>query len=332
MRKFSWNIGHNLIYIDNPVGTGYSFTDDEKGYATNERDVGKNLYIALLQFFQMFPELQKNEFFITGESYAGKYVPALSKTIKDMNINAQQKINLKGLAIGNGYTDPVNQLNYGDYLYQIGLIDAETIDTFHKHEQTAIAAIKKGDYLKAFEYMNALIDGDGPGAPSLFQNVTGFNFYYNYLHTKDDDDANSFMGEWIQSPATRKSIHVGNSTFHVEALQVEVSLANDIMQSQAATIEDLITSHKVLVYSGQLDIIVAYPLTENYLLKLKWPGRQYNTVMRKKWYVDGELAGYSRQFDNFTEVFVRNAGHMVPSDQPRWAFDMITRFTHNKPF
>jgi vitellogenic carboxypeptidase-like protein len=52
--------------------TGYSFTDSDDGYTRNETAVGEDLYNAVLQFFQLFPELQKNEFYVTGESYAGK--------------------------------------------------------------------------------------------------------------------------------------------------------------------------------------------------------------------------------------------------------------------
>jgi len=53
------------------VLTGYSFTRSNDGYARNETVVGEDLYNALLQFFQLFPDLQKNEFYVTGESYAG---------------------------------------------------------------------------------------------------------------------------------------------------------------------------------------------------------------------------------------------------------------------
>lgn len=49
-------------------------------------------------------------------------------------------------------------------------------------------------------------------------------------------------------------------------------------------------------------------------------------------HVGNDLAGYSKQVGNFTQVLVRNAGHMVPYDQPKWAFDLITRFTKGKPF
>ena len=43
------------------------------GYANNEEDVAKDLYEALQQFFKLFPNLRKNDFYVTGESYAGKY-------------------------------------------------------------------------------------------------------------------------------------------------------------------------------------------------------------------------------------------------------------------
>lgn len=332
MRKYSWNIAHNLLYIDNPVGTGYSFTENDKGYATNETHVGRDVHTLLVQFFQLFPELQENEFFVTGESYAGKYVPAVSHAIKDYNFKAQPKINLKGLAIGNGLTDPENQLLYGDYLYQLGLIDINGRELFHSYEQKGRELIQKKKFNEAFELFDMLLDSDLTGQPSLFKNLTGFDYYFNYLYTQDSNDSN-WMSEWIQRVDVRRAIHVGNCSFHVEDKNVEKHLKSDIMQSLAILISDLTQHYRVLIYNGQLDIIVAYPLTENYLQNLKWPGAaKYKTAPRKLWRVGNELAGYSKTVDNLTEVLVRNAGHMVPSDQPKWALDLITRFTHNKNF
>lgn len=332
LRKYTWSTSHNLIYIDNPVGTGYSFTDKDAGYATNETQVGRDLYTALSQFFQLFPELQKNDFFVTGESYAGKYVPAASHAIYDLNKSAKVKINLKGLAIGNGLTDPVNQLLYGDYLYQLGLLDLNGRDQFHALEKQGRDFIVQKKYDEAFEVFNKMIDGDLNGAPSLFKNLTGYDFYFNYLHTKDNDDID-YMSEWIQRVDVRRAIHVGNCSFHTEADTVERHLTNDITRSMAIAVVDLLPHYKVLIYNGQLDIIVAYPLTENYLQNLVWPGAaDYKKAVRKQWRVAGMLAGYTKTVDNLTEVLVRNAGHMVPSDQPQWALDLITRFTHGKAF
>jgi vitellogenic carboxypeptidase-like protein len=83
-----------VIYIDNPVGTGFSFTDSG-GYCQNETQVGEDLYTALQQFFLLFPELQKNDLFVAGESYGGKYIPVIAYTIQQRNPDAKVQINLK---------------------------------------------------------------------------------------------------------------------------------------------------------------------------------------------------------------------------------------------
>lgn len=331
-RQYSWNLNHNVIYIDNPVGTGYSFTDQVEGYCTNETEVGLDLYAALTQFFQLFPELQSNKFFITGESYAGKYVPALAHTVHQLNPTAKVKINMKGLAIGNGLTDPVNQLLYGDYLYQLGLIDYDGRDQFHAYEERGKDFINQSKYNEAFEVFNKLIDGDLNSAPSLFKNLTGFDFYFNYLKNKDNDES-LWMSEFIQRVDVRHAIHVGNCSYDVEANEVEKHLITDITRSEADKIVVLAEHYKLLIYNGQLDIIVAYPLTENYLRQLKWSGSaKYKKAKRKLWIVDGDLAGYSKTSGNLIDVLVRNAGHMVPTDQPKWAWDLITRLTDGKGF
>lgn len=139
LNDYSWAKRHSVIYIDNPVQTGFSFT--EGGFARNQTKVGEDLYQALKQFFLLFPELQSNEFYVTGESYAGKYVPSISHTIITNNPGSDLKINLKGMAIGNGLSDPEHQiLKYSDYLFQIGLIDSNGKKEMSKLET-------KGKYL-----------------------------------------------------------------------------------------------------------------------------------------------------------------------------------------
>nr|CAI5866224.1 unnamed protein product [Callosobruchus analis] len=134
IRNYSWTNNHSVIYIDNPVGVGFSFTDHEDGYARNETQIGNELYNALQQFFTLFPELRKNYFFITGASYAGKYISVLAYTIHRSNASANEKINLKGVAIGNGYIDPTHQIGFAEYAYQLGLVDKNTSDIVRIYE------------------------------------------------------------------------------------------------------------------------------------------------------------------------------------------------------
>merc|ERR1712039_371701 len=81
-------------------------THDEKG-------VADNMYTFLQNFFQQFPQYQKSEFHIFGESYAGHYVPAISHKIWQMNkAGTGLKIPLAGIAIGNGLTNPEEQYKW----------------------------------------------------------------------------------------------------------------------------------------------------------------------------------------------------------------------------
>lgn len=290
------------------------------------------MYNALQQFFKLFPNLQRNDFVVVGESYGGKYAPAIAYTIHQNNPAAKLKINLQGIGMGNGFSDPEHQLGYSEYLYQIGLIDFNTKLRVGLIEQQCLKLVKEKQYLLAFKLMDDLMDGDMNGNKSLFQNTTGFKTYYNILVTNSEEGLD-YLGAFIQRTDVRKAIHVGNLTFHTETGVVEEYLANDVMQSVAPWISELLSHYNVLVYNGQLDIIVAYPLTINYLRNLQFSGAdEYKKAARHIWTVDGDIAGYVKQAGNLTEVLVRNAGHMVPGDQPQWAFDLITRFTHRKPF
>ncbi len=175
------------------------------------------------------------------------------------------------------------------------------------------------------------MNGDLSGHPSYFSNSTGFNYYFNYLLSESPKEFD-FYPKFLQLPQTRKSLHVGNLPYN-DGKEVERHLVADVMQSVKPWVQELLEHYKVMVYSGQLDIIIAWPLTESFLTSLKWSGAgKYLVKDRKKWTVDGELAGYVKEVDNLTQVLVRNAGHMVPYDQPKWALDLIDRFTSGKKF
>ncbi|EDW83363.1 uncharacterized protein Dwil_GK22811 [Drosophila willistoni] len=331
-RNYTWSKTHNLIFIDNPVGTGFSFTDHDEGYATNERDVGRNLHEAVMQLYELFQWSNSSGFWVTGESYAGKYVPALAYHIHKVQnaIDTRVYIPLKGVAIGNGLSDPLHQLKYGDYLYQLGLIDDNGLVQFHAAEAKGAECIEKRDMECAFDVFDSLINGDLTNG-SIFSNLTGFNWYYNYLKTHDDSGAN--LGKFLQSGATRKSIHVGNKTFHDLDTEnkVELHLKNDVMDSVAQWVAELLNTYTVCIYSGQLDIIVAYPLTRNYLNHLKFAASdRYKIAPREVWRIDGEVAGYVKHAGHLVEIMIRNAGHMAPHDQPKWLYAMIDHLTHYK--
>ncbi|XP_037049964.1 vitellogenic carboxypeptidase-like [Bradysia coprophila] len=327
-REYPWNENLNLLYIDNPVGAGFSFTNSSDGYLTNQVDVGKNLFSTVSQFLQLFPELRKNEFYISGESYAGKYVPSLAYTIY-LNRNSQNpndRINLKGFAIGNGVTDPINQIAFGELFHNLGFIDANALQIFNQYESNAFALIEQEQYAAALYYTFSLINT----RTCLFNNLTGFTSPYNFLIPDGYDETIHIVSNYLVNSSISKYLNVGDRTFVAfdENNPVLGNLANDILASVAPWLEVLIDNYKVHIYSGMLDLLCGPKGIESYLLKLLFNGSdEFRTVPTTQWLVDGEIAGYRREVGNFTYSVVRLAGHMVPHDQPKWAFDLISKLT-----
>ncbi|KAF5282411.1 hypothetical protein FQR65_LT14305 [Abscondita terminalis] len=297
-KEYYWSKTHSVVYIDNPVGTGFSFTDED-GYTRNQTIVGEHLYQALLQFFQMFPELQKNDFFITGESHAGKYVPAISYHIMKQNPSASQKINLKGLAIGNGFCDPENQMGFGEYLYQLGLIDSHGKALIQEKVDEITELIQKEKWDDAYILVNNLIHGE-LDKPTLFTNLTGFTNLYNLLEINDTVEVN--MKKYVHVPRFRAALHVGNQTFS-DGRKVLKALSTDFLQPATPHLTALLEQYKVLFYSGQFDILIAYPFTINFLEKMKFKDSEaYKSAQRHIWMIDGDVAGYVKEAGNIMDI------------------------------
>ncbi|GAB9477760.1 Serine carboxypeptidase 47, partial [Globisporangium polare] len=110
---YSWNSQANMIWLDQPIGVGYSYGAPQDA-DFNGTDVGENLYWFLQGFIEKHPEFDNRAFFLTGESYAGHYIPAGAHYLMEQNeLGSKQpgskKINLQGIAIGNGWVNPVVQ-------------------------------------------------------------------------------------------------------------------------------------------------------------------------------------------------------------------------------
>jgi vitellogenic carboxypeptidase-like protein len=320
-RNITWNSKYHFLFIDQPVGTGYSFTKSEDGYVRNEDEVARDLYAMLIQFFVIYHEYAASPFYVTGESYGGKYVPAIVYKIHVENPQAKTKINQKGMAVGDGLIDPYNEWDYGPVMYQFGLIDERQLE--YVNLQTALArnAIKLEQYSLAYDLFGSLFD-------EFYNNATGLDDVYNYLLTQLPDSF-SYYVPWVTASENRNKIHVGNLTYN-DGDRVRVGLANDVMQTIVGKVAVIANNYKVLIYNGLLDVIIASSLTMDWVDKLEWQyAEQLRGAERKIWKVkddDSEVAGYIKQAESFFVAWVRNAGHMVPADQPRAAFDLIDRF------
>lgn len=323
LKNYTWLGSMSLIYFDNPVGTGFSFTENDKGYATNEADVARDLYNALGQFFTLFSEYRNNDFYLTGESYAGKYIPAIGSLLHAKK--NESKINLKGVAIGNGLIDPESMIDYSSFLYKISLFDEDQAEIGKKYEEKILNDIKNERYDACHLKWNDYIESN----TSFFYNVTGITYYYNFLFDKEPNDF-KFFQTYVTNSKSRAALHVGNKNYS-SGKDVLDHLKNDMCKSAKSDLIILMENYKVLLYSGQLDIIVASPLTDNMINRLKWKGSEkYRRSKRQIWKVDGKVAGYLKKVKDFYFMIIRDAGHILPYDQPKAAFQMITQFVNDQ--
>lgn len=317
-REYSWNVKNNLIFIDQPVGTGFSFT--KRGcYAPNETVIGEELYSAVVQFFKLFPVLQGNKFFVTGESYGGHYIPAIGYTILKKNPTESLKINLAGLMIGDGWTDPREQINYGDYLYQVGLIDHNEREEFYYYQKIFVNQIDTEQWADAFYTWN----NDIMGLFSQYSNVS------EYFYLPDITDLSNW-DEFVQLSSTRKAIHVGSLPYSENSEFIWNFMIEDIPKSMKPWVQEILEEIPIIFFFGQVDVICGYPMGEKFLRSLQWSGQAaYLNATRTLWYEGGELAGYKKGNYNLFDVLVRGAGHMVPQYQPFWSYQLVNSFTTN---
>ncbi|CAB9504183.1 Carboxypeptidase Y homolog A [Seminavis robusta] len=129
---YGWTKVANVFALEAPVGVGYSYCENQKkGTVCKNTDkfTASASRAAMVDFFQdKFPELGQNDFFIVGESYAGVYIPTLTKEILD---HAAEQVPLKGIAVGDPCTDNTAQQDSMDslwYGFKYGLVDEQTYD------------------------------------------------------------------------------------------------------------------------------------------------------------------------------------------------------------
>ncbi|WKX93404.1 hypothetical protein Q1695_011011 [Nippostrongylus brasiliensis] len=112
--KYAWNTKANVLFLETPIGTGFSYDTEHDRFAKSSDDqTAEQNYHALIDFFEnVHPKYNNRPFFLGGESYAGIYIPMLSELIVEgINDGSFPNINFQGAAIGNGYMNAKHNQN-----------------------------------------------------------------------------------------------------------------------------------------------------------------------------------------------------------------------------
>lgn len=318
---YTWNTDANVIWIDQPVGTGYS---NATILDIDEQEIAQNFYHFILGFYELNPQYEGRPLFMTGESYAGHYIPAISAYVASQ---ANPKVNYKGSAIGNGWVDPVSQYpQYANFAYENKLIG-----------NTEYQGLKAG-----FAVCDAMIKAHLPGVLDLeecniiMEVILGdpvdprFNPYdirekcqvpplcYNF----------SLINDWLALETVQAALGTKGKKWEQCSRDVHLALLNDWELDLSQNVSYLIdNNYEVLVYSGDKDFICNWRGGEAWTNNVQWAHQaQFENMNYTVWNEGSNAFGEYKTIDNFTFLRVYNAGHMVPMNQPQAALAIFNKF------
>ncbi|TFK22357.1 pheromone-processing carboxypeptidase KEX1 [Coprinopsis marcescibilis] len=336
VKEGGWEEYTTMVYVDQPPGTGFSFSSTDQ-YAHTMKDASGHFMEFLKNFYAVFPEYKNVDTYLAGESFAGQWIPFFAEAILDSNFG----VPLRGVAIGNGWMDAKSQyLTYLDYAMKMSLLEEGTEDykhvkTEHERCETALASIKDNPVhvRECGGVINGIIHKKKPKV------VNGKEMCMNMYDIRYEDTSPACGLNW--PPEMHAITHFLDRQDVVNAIHAQarpgawVECRGDVHrafkdkteQSGVTVLPKVLQKIPVLIFAGDQDLICNYAGLERMMRTMTWNGETgLGTVQTKTWSVNNTNAGTWVTSRNLTYVKVFNASHMVPFDLPHVSHDMMLRF------
>ncbi|ODQ65484.1 hypothetical protein NADFUDRAFT_52072 [Nadsonia fulvescens var. elongata DSM 6958] len=327
---YSWNNNASVIFLDQPVNVGFSYSDKT---VDNTIAAADDVYALLSLFFKQFPEYSNQKFHIAGESYAGHYIPAFaSKIISEPNRN----FNLTSVLIGNGIVDPLVQSAYyepmacgkGGYPSVLEPRECKKMRDAHPKCAKLIQACYDTDSRFACVPANFYCEN------ALFEpySKTGLNYYD--IRIPCDGDLCYSQIDWVEQYLNQEHVmqaigaEVESFTGCDSGVGVAFSATGDGSKPFQGYVTSLLEADvAVLVYAGDKDFICNWLGNQAWSNALEWShGEKFALETMKPWKIGEEEAGSIKNVEKFTFLRVYDGGHMVPYDQPEASLEMVNRW------
>ncbi|KAF3092379.1 hypothetical protein TWF569_007577 [Orbilia oligospora] len=333
----SWNNNASVIFLDQPVNVGYSYSG---GQVSNTVAAGKDVYALLSLFFKQFPEYAKQDFHISGESYAGHYIPVFAHEILS---HKNRNINLKSVLIGNGLTDGLTQYEYYEPMacgkggYPAVLDESQCQGMKNAYPRCASMISNCYDSESVWSCVPASIYCNnvmmGP-----YQR-TGTNVYDIRGPCKDSSNLCYPDLGWISEFLNKKDVidAVGAEVNSYDSCNFDINrnflFAGDWMKPYHRLVPDLLKEIPVLIYAGDADFICNWLGNHAWTEALEWPGKAaFNKVELQDFKMadSGKSVGQIKSSGHLTFLRIYQAGHMTPMDQPESSLEFFNRWLRNK--
>ncbi|XP_015283573.1 PREDICTED: retinoid-inducible serine carboxypeptidase [Gekko japonicus] len=346
-RRTTWLQAASVLFIDNPVGTGYSYANDSSAYATDLCMVTSDMMVVLRKFFSSRTEFQKIPFYIFSESYGGKMAAAIALELHKAVQAETIKCRFLGVALGDSWISPLDSvLSWGPYLYSTSYLDDKGLKEVTGAAKKILNAMNNKEYKLATLLWSKAED-------IIEENTNGVNFYniltpetsslisvtseltpflklfQRHVQYQNKDKLSDLMNGPIRK---KLKIIPDRVKWGGQAQDVFTHMAEDFMKHAIDIVDDLLEANvNVTVYNGQLDLIVSTIGQEAWVRKLKWPKlKQFSDQKWQALYACSkteETAAFVKSYDNLAFYWILKAGHMVPADQGDMALKMVRMVT-----
>ncbi|KAM3714753.1 hypothetical protein ACJW31_01G357900 [Castanea mollissima] len=312
---YAWTKTASIIFLDAPVGTGFSYARTPEGWPTSDSESSEQSYQFLRKWLDEHPQYLPVQLFIGGDSYSGIIVPLVTKKVIDgITAKVKPRMNLKGYLIGSPRTDSELktscQENYVD------------VDPSNTACVLALAYYKK--CIKDLWSNNILEPKCAPASPSLNTEL-------------DRRSVQENSADFILSPPRIHEYRCWNFVYALAYIWCNTSL------SYTKDILSVVDVHRYLskkglqvlvdrfshFNNGDRDMVVPFVGTKQWIKSLNL------TIVNdwRPWLVDGQIAGYTRKYseNGFRLTFATGAGHVAPEYNRRECYDMFQRWVHYYP-
>ncbi|KAM0888988.1 hypothetical protein ACQ4PT_027997 [Festuca glaucescens] len=352
-RNSTWLQKADLIFVDNPVGVGYSYAEDPSLLVKTDWEAAADATALVSSLATQVPALQEGSpFFLVAESYGGKYAATLGVSLARAIRAGQLNLTLGGVALGDSFVSPEDfTLSYAPLLLEVSRLDDNAGDAAKAMAATAQQQIAAGQFYEAWSSWNKLLQFIG----SKSARVDVYNFlldsgmdpvstttssnthvkkYSRYLSIQEAaSDPNAIGG--IMNGVVKQKLKIipSNVTWQELSYKVYSALTSEIMKPRIDEIDELLSyGVNVTVYNGQLDVICSTSGAEAWVQKLKWDGLKNFTSLPRQPLRCGSsklTQAFVRSYENLHFYWILGAGHFVPANQPCIALDMIGSITQS---
>ncbi|XP_012082500.1 serine carboxypeptidase-like 51 [Jatropha curcas] len=356
-RNSTWLHKADLLFVDSPVGTGFSYVEDNALVVKADEEAATDLTTLLKELFNGNKTLPEGPLYIFAESYGGKFAITLGVSALKAIEAGELELQLGGVALGDSWISPEDFVfSWGPLLKDLSRMSNNGLSISNSLARKIQQHLAKGEYENAtftwnelanvilaysnnVDFYNFLLDyGNDPvvGITTETKKWILSDRYSNYINAKyHPSSASDGLYDFMNGPIRKKLIIIPeNVTWGGQSRLVFQGLIGDFMKPRIQEVDELLAKGvRVTIYNGQLDLICSTKGAEAWLNKLKWDGlKNFSSLDRTSLYCKGDkynttTKGFISSYKNLSFYWILGAGHFVPVEQPCISLQMVGSVT-----